>query len=98
MQNISEIPSINEEFSDDPKYKNLLSIIEKLNNNDKNLNEKLNQLVIPFPEVAPEFLIKEVKNVLVDKNQCISFVKMLVNEKIIKNKKIYQKLIDENYQ
>lgn len=44
MQNISEIPSINEEFSDDPKYKNLLSIIEKLNNNDKNLNEKLNQL------------------------------------------------------
>lgn len=62
------------------------------------LNEKLNQLVIPFPEVAPEFLIKEVKNVLVDKNQCISFVKMLVNEKIIPNKKIYQKLIDENYQ
>lgn len=61
------------------------------------LNEKLNQLVIPFPEVAPEFLIKEVKNVLVDKNQCISFVKMLVNEKIIPNKKIYQKLIDENY-
>lgn len=65
--------------------------------NSFSLNVKLNQLVVPFPEVAPEFLIKEVKNVLVDKNQCISFVKMLVNEKIIPNKKIYQKLIDENY-
>lgn len=66
--------------------------------NSFSLNVKLNQLVVPFPEVAPEFLIKEVKNVLSDKNQCISFVKMLVNEKIIPNKKIYQKLIDENYQ
>ena len=58
---------------------------------------EVSQLIVPFPEVAPEFLIKLCKENLSDKNQCISFVNQLINKKIIAYKNIYQKLIDEIY-
>ena len=57
-------------------------------------NQKLTQLIAPFPEVAPEFLIKAVKEVLSDKNQCISFIANLVKEEIIPNKNKKGKFIN----
>ena len=47
-----------------------------------------NSSLITFPEVAPEFLIRECKNILENKNYCFSFVNWLIENKIIEQKEI----------
>ena len=53
--------------------------------------------IIPFPEVANEFLIRSSKSILKNKNDCISFLKWLIENKIVERKDIQQKLINEIY-
>ena len=55
-----------------------------------------NQSILPFPEIAPEFLIQECKKYL-KKDKCILFLKNLIENKIIEQKKLYQTLIEQIY-
>ena len=57
----------------------------------------LDKTIIPFPEVAPEFLIKECKSIMNNKKDCISFLNILIQNNIIQSKDIYQSLVDKIY-
>ena len=59
-------------------------------------NELLDQSIIPFPIVIPEYLILQCKLYL-DKNKCLLFLQFLIKNKIIKPKKIYNELLDSIY-
>ena len=62
-------------------------------------NKKIiDKSVVPFPKVAPEFLIKECKNYIKDKGDCLTFLDHLFVNQIIEPKKIYQTLIDNFYE
>ena len=52
--------------------------------------------IVPFPEVAPEFLINICKKKL-NKLECISFLKILITKKIINAKNIHEELINSSY-
>ena len=78
---------------DDIKYKYLIEIWIKAF-----LYEKIpDKSLVPFPQVSPEFLIKKCKNVLENKNDCISFLNFLIKNSIIESKNIYQTLINKFY-
>ena len=78
---------------DDIKYKYLIEIWIKAF-----LYEKMpDKSLVPFPQVSPEFLIKKCKNVLENKNDCISFLNFLIKNSIIESKNIYQTLINKFY-
>ena len=57
----------------------------------------LDKTIIPFPEVAPEFLIKECKSIMNNKKDCISFLNFLIQNNILQSKNIYQILVDKIY-
>ena len=57
----------------------------------------LDNLFIPFPEVAPEYLIKNCKNFL-NKDNCKMFLNMLIKNKIIAPKRIYNDLINQIFE
>ena len=57
----------------------------------------LDESIIPFPKVFPEFLIRKSKNILKNKNDCSSFLKWLIENNIIESKIIYQILLDKIY-
>ena len=57
----------------------------------------LDKTIIPFPEVAPEFLIKECKSIMNNKKDCISFLNILIQNNILQSKDIYQILVDKIY-
>ena len=78
---------------DDIEYKHSIKIWIKAFSEGKMPDKSL----LPFPQVSPEFLIKECKNILDDKNKCISFLNFLTKKSIIDSKDIYQTLIDKLY-
>ena len=55
------------------------------------------KFIIPFPEISPEFLIRTCKNILKNKEDCIRFLKMLIENNLIDSKQIYQTLVDKIY-
>ena len=57
----------------------------------------LDNTIIEFPNVAPEYLIKICKN-FINKNDCIEFLKMLINNKVIESKNIYNDLLNQIYE
>ena len=57
----------------------------------------LDNTIIEFPDVAPEYLIKICKS-LINKNQCIEFLNMLIDNKIIESKNIYNDLLNQIYE
>ena len=57
----------------------------------------LDNSIVLFPEVSPEFLINTCKNIIKNKIDCIRFLKMLIENHIIESKKIYQTLVDQIY-
>ena len=57
----------------------------------------LDESIIPFPDVAPEYLIKLCKENISNKNICLEFLDTLIKKGILKMKKIYKTLIDKYY-
>ena len=57
----------------------------------------LDNLLIPFPEVAPEYLIKICKTFL-HKDNCKMFLNMLIENKIIAPKRIYNDLVNQIFE
>ena len=57
----------------------------------------LDNTIIEFPDVAPEYLIKICKS-LMDKNKCNEFLKMLIDNEIIDSKNIYSNLVNQIYE
>ena len=57
----------------------------------------LDKSIIPFPEVAPEYLIKLCKDNIISKNICNVFLNTLIKKDIIENKEIYKTLVDKYY-
>lgn len=59
--------------------------------------EVLNSAIVPFPIVAPEFLIRKCNEKNLNKIQCEQFLKWLINNNIIERKVIYEKIINNIY-
>ena len=57
----------------------------------------LDNTIIEFPDVVPEYLIKICKS-LINKNQCIEFLKILIDNGIIESKNIYSNLVNQIYE
>ena len=57
----------------------------------------LDNTIIEFPDVSPEYLIKICKS-FINKNQCIEFLKILIDNEIIESKNIYSNLINQIYE
>lgn len=52
--------------------------------------------IVPFPIISARYLIEECRKKL-NENNCSQFVKMLIDNQIIINKQIYEKLINDIY-
>ena len=59
-------------------------------------NKDVDNEIVTFPKVAPEFLIKICKRILTKIN-CKFFIRMLINKKIIPSHNIYEELISSLY-
>ena len=57
----------------------------------------IDNTIIEFPDVVPEYLIKICKS-LINKNQCIEFLKILIDNEIIESKNIYSDLANQIYE
>lgn len=83
----------NEIITEDIKNRTIIEIWIKAFLNGNYLTNEL----VPFPEVAPEYLIKICKTFF-NKGDCKIFLDMLIETKIIESKRIYNDLINQIFE